>query len=110
MARSFASPLAAAALAALLAAAGCSAPFEGRIANQLNEAGLPRPMADCMAAIWVERLSLLQLRKISRLSSDLRDEGRQLTVGRLAERVRQLDDPEIVEVVAGSAVRCALSR
>lgn len=97
----------------LLAAAflsGCSQPFEGRIARQLDEAGLPRPMAECMAARWVDRLSPLQLREISRLSSDLKAEGRDLTVGRLVRRVREVDDPEIFDVVSTSAAACAFSR
>lgn len=94
--------------AAALLMAGCAQPFEGRVAQQLNEAGLPRGMADCMAGIWVERLNVLQLRKIQRLSGDLRAEGRNLTVGGFISRVRALDDPEIVQVVTGSAARCAL--
>jgi hypothetical protein len=88
--------------------AACAAPFEGRIARNLNEAGIPQGMAECMAAIWVDRLSVFQLREISRLSSDLRAEGRVLTVGRLVQRVRQVDDPVIFEVVSASAGRCAL--
>ncbi|MFN3944730.1 MAG: hypothetical protein ACK4K7_07360 [Allosphingosinicella sp.] len=94
--------------AAIALLSACAAPFEGRIARNLSEAGLPRGMADCMAAIWVDRLSVFQLREISRLSSDLRAEGRALTVGRLVERVRQVDDPVIFEVVSTSAARCAL--
>jgi hypothetical protein len=85
----------------------CAAPFEGRITRNLNEAGIPQGMAECMAAIWVDRLSVFQLREISRLSSDLRAEGRGLTVGRLVQRVRQVDDPVIFEVVSTSAGRCA---
>ncbi len=87
---------------------GCAQPFEGRVASQLSEAGLPRSMADCMAAIWVERLNVLQLRKIQRLSGDLRAEGRNLTVAGFIGRVRALDDPEIVPVVTSSAARCAI--
>lgn len=98
------------ALLALLALGACSQPFEGRIARQLDEADLPRPMAECMAAIWVERLNVIQLREISALSSDLKAEGRDLTVGRLVQRVREVDDPEIFEVVSVSAARCAFSR
>ena len=93
-----------------LALAACAQPFEGRVASRPTEAGLPRPMAECMAERWVDRLSVLQLRKISNLSEDLTRERsqRQLTVGRFVERVRQVDDPEIFRVVSGSAVACAL--
>jgi hypothetical protein len=94
----------------LLALAACAQPFEGRVASRLTEAGLPRGMADCMAKRWVDRLSLVQLQKIATLSEDLareRGQGR-LTIGRFIERVRAVDDPEIVSVVTSSSVACAL--
>jgi hypothetical protein len=89
----------------------CAKPFEGRVATRLAEAGLSRPMAECMADRWVNRLSLAQLQKIGKLSDDLKKErGRgSLTVGRFLERVRAVDDPEIFTVVSGSAAACALS-
>lgn len=97
-------------LAAVAALAGCAQPFEGRVASRLTEAGLSRPMAECMAKRWVKRLNVLQLRKISSLSDDLGRERKQgrLTVGRFIERVRAVDDPEIVEVVSSSSFACAL--
>lgn len=91
-----------------LLTAACAQPFEGRVATRLSEAGLSRPMADCMAERWVDRLNVLQLRKISNLAEDLRKEGRNLTVGRFVDRVRRVNDPEIFEVVSSSAVACAL--
>ena len=99
------------ALLASLALAACAQPFEGRVASRLAEAGLSRPMAECMAERWVDRLSVLQLRKISDLAGDLRRERSEggLTVGRFVARVRQMDDPEIVRVVSSSAVACALT-
>lgn len=99
------------ALIVLAALAGCAQPFEGRVASRLTEAGLSRPMAECMAKRWVERLNVLQLQKLSSLSEDLgkeRSEGR-LTVGRLIERVRGVNDPEIFEVVSSSSIACALN-
>ena len=103
-------PSRAIALLPLLAFAACAQPFEGRVANRLHEAGLSRPMSECMAKRWVDRLSVFQLRKIQGLTEDLkreRSEGR-LTVVRLIDRVRAMDDPEILEVVSTSAARCAL--
>lgn len=101
----------AAALLLLLAAGACAQPFGGRVAGRLVEAGLPRPVAECMAERWVNRLSLLQLQKIAGLAEDLQRERSQsrLTIGRFVERVRGLDDPEIVQVVTTSSVVCALS-
>ena len=93
----------------LVPLAACAQPFEGRVASRLAEAGLSRPMAECMAKRWVDRLSLLQLQKISSLSEDLRRKRseRRLTVPRFLERVREVDDPEILRVVTSSSVACA---
>ena len=93
-----------------LALAACAQPFEGRVAGRLADAGLSRPMAECMAKRWVDRLNVLQLQKISDLSGDLqRERGRgRLTVGRFIERVRAVDDPEVFQVVSTSAAACAL--
>jgi hypothetical protein len=94
----------------LLPLAACAQTFEGRVASRLSDAGISRPTADCMAARWVSRLNVLQLQKISNLSGDLqRERGRgRLTVGRFIERVRAVDDPEILQVVTSSAAACSL--
>lgn len=97
------------ALIALLPLAACSQPFEGRIVEQLTAAGLGEPIARCMAERWVKRLSPLQLREIASAAEDLKSEGRKLNVGTLIARVRQIEDPEIVEVVSSSTVVCALT-
>jgi hypothetical protein len=96
-------------LLALLTLGACSQPFEGRIAQRLAEAGLSDAMSRCMAERWVDRLSVLQLRRIASLADDLKAEGRRLTVGGLIGRVREMDDPEIVQVVSSSTLVCALS-
>ncbi len=90
--------------------AACSQPFEGRIARNLEDAGLSPGMSQCMANRWVERLSPLQLRKIAELADGLKAEGRSISVLGLADRVRRLEDPEIVEVVSTSAAGCAFTR
>jgi hypothetical protein len=97
-------------LLCLLFISGCAQPFEGRVATRLHEAGLPQAMSECMARRWVDKLNVFQLRKIQRLTDDLKrqkSKGR-LTVIRLIDRVRQMDDPEIVEVVSTSTVLCSL--
>ena len=92
--------------------AACAQPFQGRVATRLADAGLSRPMADCMAKRWVERLSLAQLQKISGVAEDLAKERSQgkLTIGRFVERVQAADDPEVLQVVSSSAAACVLAR
>ena len=96
----------------LLALAACAQPFQGRVASRLADAGLSRSMADCMAERWVDRLSLVQLQKISNVADDLSKERAQgnLTVGRFIGRVRAVDDPEVLAVVSSSAAACAFTR
>ena len=93
----------------LFVAAACSQPLEGRVAARLTEAGIPAPVARCMAERWVDRLSPLQLREISNLAETLKDEKGRLTAARFATHVTELDDPEIKQVVTRSAVICALT-
>ena len=93
----------------LLALAACSQPLEGRIVDRLTSAGLREPMARCMAERWVKRLSPLQLREIASAAEDLQADGGKLNVGGLIARVRQINDPEIVQVVSSSTVVCALT-
>jgi hypothetical protein len=100
-----------AALLLLIPLAACAQPFESRVAGRLAEAGLPGPIADCMARRWVDRLNVVQLQKLSGLAEDLaaeRAQGR-LTAGRFVERVRALNDREILEVVTTSSVACVLA-
>lgn len=98
-------------LIAIASLSACAQAFESRVASRLTEAGLSRPMAECMAKRWVDRLSVAQLQKISALSEDLgRDRGAgRLTVARFIERVREVNDPEIFSVVSSSSVACALT-
>ena len=95
----------------MLVLSACAQPFEGRVASRLAEAGLSRPMADCMAKRWVERLNVLQLQRISTVADDLQKERSQgrLTVGRFVERIRAMNDPEVLQVVSTSAAACMLA-
>lgn len=99
--------IAAAAATAMLMLAGCATP-EQRVRSGLVEAGLSAPMAACMAERMVDRLSLLQLRRIGRLG-DLREANvRELSVDQFLHRARAIGDPEILAVMTTSAGICAI--
>lgn len=91
------------ALVALLCLAACAVP-EARLRAGLVNAGLSRPMAACMAERMVDRLSLLQLRRIGDLPY-ARDER---SVAGFLHRVRALRDPEIWTVSSTAAAVCAV--
>ena len=56
-----------------------------------------------------ERLSVTQLRKLERLQAEEGEADIPLSVVELLERIRRVDDPEVVEVAASSAAFCAFS-
>jgi hypothetical protein len=96
------------AASALLALSACATP-ETRVRTALMDAGLSKPVSSCMAERMVDRLSLGQLQKLSRLG-DLRDTKiRNLTVGEFLKQTRALGDPEILTVVTTAGLGCAIA-
>lgn len=96
-----------AALIAVLALSACATP-ETRVRTALIDAGLPKPIAGCMAARMVDRLSLIQLNRLSGLKK-LRDRDIQkISIDEFLKRTRSLQDPEILGVVTSSGLICAI--
>lgn len=88
--------------------AGCATP-ETRLRNGLVGAGLSEGVATCMADRMIDRLSLLQLRRLASLGS-LKDKPlRELTPEQFFRKVRALKDPEIIAISASSAAVCAFN-
>ncbi len=95
--------LAALALSACAVALSACAVPEAKLRTGLANAGLPRPLAACMAERMVDRLSLAQLMRIADLPRARRAES----VDQLLRRLRALGDPQIVAVATSSAALCA---
>jgi hypothetical protein len=95
-------------VAPLLALSACATP-ETRVRTALIDAGLPRPVASCMAQRMVDRLSLGQLQKLSRLSGIAKTQIGQLTVRDFLRRAAALNDPEILTVVTTAGLGCAIA-
>ena len=98
-----------AALVALIALAlsACATP-ETRVRTALMDAGLSQPIAACMADRMVDRLSLIQLNKLSGLKKLRGQDMRKITVEDFLKRTRSLQDPEILGVVTSSGLICAI--
>ena len=79
----------------------CATP-EARLRAGLVNAGLSQRMAACMAERMVDRLSLIQLRRIG----DLPRVGEAGSTEEFLHRIRSLRDPEILSVTAGAAAAC----
>ena len=90
-------------LAPLFMLGACSTPEQMTRAGLVN-AGIPKPMASCMAHRMVERLSLLQLRRLAGLGKA----GQSQSLDQFLYRVRSLNDSKIVGVTTSSAALCAL--
>jgi hypothetical protein len=90
-----------------LALSACATP-ETRLRTGLADAGLSPTMAACMADRMIDRLSLLQLRRLSSLGSLKGGRVADLSVGQFLHKVRALKDPEILSVTTSSAAVCAL--
>lgn len=86
---------------------GCATP-EQRVRTGLMDAGITRPVATCMADRMVDRLNLLQLRRLGRLGDLRREDARSMTMDQFLHRTRALGDPEILAVVSTSAAICAV--
>jgi hypothetical protein len=91
----------------VLALSACATP-EARVRTALMDAGLSRPIAACMADRMVDRLSLVQLNKLSGLKSLRGQDMRKITVEDFLKRTRSLQDPEILGVVSSSGLICAV--
>lgn len=92
----------------LLLLSACATP-ETRLRNGLIEAGLSKGIATCMAERMVDRLSLVQLRRLSALGSLDDKPLRELSPEQFFRKVRALRDPEILGVTTTSAAICAFS-
>lgn len=85
----------------------CATP-ETRVRTALTDAGLPQPVAACMAGRMVDRLSLGQLNKLSGLKKLKSERAGDTTVKAFIQRTRALQDPEILGVVSSSGLICAV--
>ena len=91
-------------LLALALLAACATP-ETHLRTGLENAGLSQPMAACMAGRMVDRLSLMQLRRMG----DLPYAREERSVAGFLHRVRALRDTEILTVTSAAAGVCAIS-
>lgn len=91
----------------VLALSACATP-ETRVRTALMDAGLSKPISACMADRMVDRLSLIQLNKLSGLKKMRGQDMRKLSVDEFLKRTRSLQDPEILSVVTSSGLICAV--
>lgn len=96
-------------LAALLLAGCATVSPEARVRTKLIDAGIRPPVAGCMAERMVDRLSLVQLKRLQSLGGLSGDRMRGMSVDELVHRLRALQDPEIVSVVLRAGIGCSIA-
>jgi hypothetical protein len=101
-------PVRLATVAALIALAGCATP-QARLERGLINAGLSKTQSACMADRMVDKLSLLQLRRLSSLSNFEDEKLSDMTLSRFMRNIRALKDPEILAITTRAAIGCAIS-
>ena len=103
-------PIVALAVLAALLLSGCATVSpEARVRSKLIEAGLRPPVAGCMAERMVDRLSLLQLKRLQSLGGLAKHDPRGMSVDEFVYRLRALNDPEIVSVVLKAGIGCSIA-
>jgi hypothetical protein len=83
----------------------CAVP-EARLRAGVVNAGLSPPLAACMAERMVDRLSLMQLRRLG----DLPRARGAVSLAEFLHRVRALGDPEVLSVSTSAAAVCEARR
>jgi hypothetical protein len=93
-------------LLGLLALAGCATSREGQVRTALTNAGVPQPVAQCMAEPLARDLSNEQLRSLARVAKLARTPTRAMTVEEAMNVIRREVDPGTVAVVLRAGLGC----
>lgn len=80
-----------------------------RIESALVDRGVPQPVAACMVTRMSERLTISQLRELERLGEREGEAGLPASTVEFLERLRSVEDRELIEVVGTSAAICSFS-
>lgn len=81
---------------------------EQKVRANLVDAGLSPRMASCMAERMVDRLSLMQLRRLQSFASLGKADMGEMSVDRFLYKLRAIEDPEIFVATSRAALACAL--
>ncbi len=95
-------------IAAIGTLAGCTATKEMRVRSALTNAGVPEPMAICMAEPLARDLSADQLRALARVGKLSRTRPTDLSERQILDMLKRDLDPETVGVVIRAGIGCIL--
>lgn len=81
----------------------------GQIEKALVERGVSEPVAACMGERLSERLTIGQLRELQEIGQREREAGMPTSMVEFLERMRSVEDRELIEVVGTSAAICSFT-
>lgn len=93
-------------MGAALLLCGCAVSKEARIRAALTDAGVPRPIAACMAKPMADDLTIEQLRAMADAAALARRPDRDVTLEQALDALRSVADPAIVGTLAFATARC----
>jgi hypothetical protein len=96
-------------LITFLALSACATP-QSQLKSGLMSAGLSARTSECMAERMWDKLSLLQLKRLSSLGNFRDERLRNMSFDRFLYNVRSLEDPEILSVTTKAGLSCAIMR
>ena len=92
----------------LALASGCATTKQAQVRSALLEAGLPQPMAECMAEPLGRDLSVGQLKSLQRVAKLAQTAPTQMTQKQVMDLLKRDLDPETVGVVVRAGLGCFL--
>lgn len=93
-------------VAAAVLLCGCAVSKEARIRAALTDAGVPRPVAACMADIMADDLTVEQLRAMADAAALVQRPAGEVTLERALKALRTVGDPAIVGTLALATAGC----
>jgi hypothetical protein len=92
--------------AVILGLSACTTTKQAQVRTALLDAGLPRPMADCMAEPLGRDLSVGQLKSLQRVARTARTAPADMTTQQVMNLLKRDLDPETVGVVVRAGFGC----
>lgn len=91
---------------ALVLLCGCAVSKEARIRAALADAGLPAPMAACMAERMADDLTGEQLQALAEAASVARRPAGEVTIEQALKALASVGDPAMIGVLAMATTGC----
>ena len=92
--------------ALLLALSACATTKQAQVRTALVDAGMPEPMASCMAEPLGSELSVSQLKSLQRVAKLANTSPTKMTQKQLMDLMKRDLDPKTVGVVVRAGIGC----